>query len=164
MNSLGAPLYSSHLPPSGRQFLSLNWALFRMGALSATTLAIDEFLNDLALGGTPVGDNLPAALGTNSYFVGAWFEHEGRRGEGRAQEERELATIAFHFMAVTSWMTWLGTSTPMKITMAVELPLLNPPPHVRACRLPRPRAWSAARKRCIASASDLLAQAGKPGE
>ena len=119
MNSLGALLYSSHLPPSGRQFLNLNWALFRMGALRATTLAIDEFLNDLALGGTPAGDNLPTALGANPYFVGAWFEHEGRRGWGRAQEERELTTIAFHGRAVTSWMTWFGTSTPMKITMAV---------------------------------------------
>jgi hypothetical protein len=80
MNSLGALLYSSHLPPSGHQFLSLNWALSGIGALRATTLAIDEFLNHLALGGAPVGDNLPAALGANSYFVGAGFEHEGRRG------------------------------------------------------------------------------------
>jgi hypothetical protein len=90
-----------------------------MGALGATPLAIDEFLNDLAHGGTPVGDNLPTALGTNSYFVGAGFEHEGSRGWGRAQEERELTTIAFHGRAVTSWMTWLGTSIPMKITLAV---------------------------------------------
>jgi len=51
-----------------------------MGTLEATALAIDEFLNDLALGGAPAGDNLPAALGTNSYFVGAGFEHKGARG------------------------------------------------------------------------------------
>jgi hypothetical protein len=80
MNSLGALLYSSHLPPSGRQFLNLNWALFGMGALRATPLAIDEFLNDLALGGAPVDDNLPTALSTNPYLIRAGFEHEGRRG------------------------------------------------------------------------------------
>jgi hypothetical protein len=55
-------------------------ALFRMSALRAPALAIDEFLNDLALGGAPAGDNLLTALGANSYFVGARFEHEGRRG------------------------------------------------------------------------------------
>jgi hypothetical protein len=80
MNSLGALLYSSHLPPSDRQFLSLNWALFEMSALRATALAIDEFLNELALGGAPAGDNLLTALSTNPYLVGARFEHEGRRG------------------------------------------------------------------------------------
>ena len=58
----------------------LDRALCWMGTLEATALAIDEFLNDLALGGAPAGDNLPAALGTNSYFVGAGFEHKGARG------------------------------------------------------------------------------------
>ncbi|MBV8453623.1 MAG: hypothetical protein JOZ29_15330 [Deltaproteobacteria bacterium] len=90
-----------------------------MDALRATTLAIDELSDNLALGGAPARDNLPAALGANSYFVGARFEHEGPRGWGRAQEERELTTVAFHARAVTSWITWLGTNTPMKITMAV---------------------------------------------
>jgi hypothetical protein len=90
-----------------------------MSALRATAFAINKLPDELALGGAPAGDNLLTALGANSYFVGARFEHEGRRGEGRAQEERELTTIAFHFMAVTSWMTWLGISIPMKITMAV---------------------------------------------
>jgi hypothetical protein len=90
-----------------------------MGALRATPFAIDEFLNDLALGGTPVGDNLPTALGTNSYFVGTGFEHEGPRGWGRAQEERELTTVAFHLRLAMMRMTLLGTSIPMKITMAV---------------------------------------------
>jgi hypothetical protein len=93
--------------------------LFGMGALRATALAIDEFLNDLALGAMPVGDNLPAALGTNSYFVGAGFEHEGPRGWGRAQEEGELATVALHLRSAMMRMTLLGTSIPMKITMAV---------------------------------------------
>jgi hypothetical protein len=90
-----------------------------MGTLEATALAIDEFLNDLALGGAPVGDNLPTALGTNSYFVGAGFEHKGARGEGRAQEEGELTTVTFHLRSAMMRMTLLGTSTPMKITMVV---------------------------------------------
>ena len=79
-----------------------NLALFGMSALRASALAIDEFPDELALGGAPARDNLPAALGANSYFVRAGFEHEGPRGEGRAQEERELATVAFHGRAVTS--------------------------------------------------------------
>ena len=60
--------------------MDLNRALFGMSALRAPTLAIDEFLNDLALGGAPVGDNLPTALSTNPYLIRAGFEHEGRRG------------------------------------------------------------------------------------
>jgi len=51
-----------------------------MDALRATTLAIDELSDNLALGGAPAGDNLPAALSTNPYFGGAGIEHEGRRG------------------------------------------------------------------------------------
>ena len=60
--------------------LGLDWALFGMSALRATAFAINRLCNDLALGGAPAGDNLATTLGANSYFVGAGFEHEGRRG------------------------------------------------------------------------------------
>jgi len=63
-----------------------------MDALRATTLAIDEFSDNLALGGAPAGDNLPTASDANPYLVGAGFEHEGRRGLPTVRQEAHGAS------------------------------------------------------------------------
>jgi hypothetical protein len=99
--------------------LGLNRPLFRMRALRVMALAIDKLSDDLALGDAPARDNFPATLITNPYFVGVRLQHERPREWGRAQEERELATVALHSTSVMIRITRLGTSTPIKITMAV---------------------------------------------
>jgi hypothetical protein len=116
---LVVPAAWRHIRPGGGNCRSgLNRALFWMRALRATALAIDEFPDDLALSGAPARDNLLAALGTNPYFIGTRFEHEGS-WEGRVQGERELATVALHSTSAMIRITQLGTSTPMKTTMVV---------------------------------------------